>query len=215
MQSSKTVLAEGVDVSGAEPIVDWSAVSGSGKAFAFIKATESTTLVDHKFVDHWHDAKAAGLLRGARHFFRPKQDAVAQAQFFLAQLPEKGELPPVLDVDGFDGTSAAQLAGGIRVWVSYVKANFGRPMIYTSPAFWALIALLPDIAASADLWVANWGAPAPAGVKGWASWTFWQYTNRCTIPGIPGAANCDANRFNGSLNELKAYSASYLRGTER
>jgi lysozyme len=211
----KVVPAEGVDVSGQQPNVDWQAVAGTGRMFSFIKATESTTLLDHMFVDHWKNAEAAGLLRGARHFFRPQQDAVAQAQFFLAQLPTRGELPPVLDVEVSDSTSPAQLAGGIRVWVSYVNANFARPLIYTSPAFWELALLLPEIGASADLWVASWGTPTPGKVSGWSSWAFWQYSNRCTVPGIPGAANNDANRFNGGVEDLKAYSTRHVRNAVR
>ncbi|MEO7036658.1 MAG: GH25 family lysozyme [Polyangiaceae bacterium] len=207
--------AEGVDVSGHQPLVDWQAIARTGKAFSFIKATESTTLLDHMFVEHWKNADAAGLLRGARHFFRPQEDAVAQAQFFLAHLPSKGELPPVLDVEVSDGASPAQLAGGIRVWVSYVKANFARPLIYTSPAFWGLIALLPDISASADLWVASWGTATPGKVSGWPSWAFWQYSNRCTVPGIPGAANNHADRFNGGIEGLKVYSSKHVGSAVR
>ena len=53
---------EGIDLSGYQPTVDWT-----------------------KVADHWARAKQANLLRGAYHFFRPKQDAAAQARLFLAQ----------------------------------------------------------------------------------------------------------------------------------
>jgi len=61
--------AEGIDLSGYQPTVDWTKVAASGIAFAFIKATEGTTLIDHTFADHWARAKRASLLRGAYHFF--------------------------------------------------------------------------------------------------------------------------------------------------
>jgi lysozyme len=200
-------FAEGINVSGYQAAVDWQAVSDAGKVFAFVKATESNTLLDHAFNQHWRGAKAAGLLRGAYHFFRPQQDAISQAQFFLAQLPDKGELPPALNVEVARDASLAQLAGGVRTWVSYVSANSGRPVIFTSPEFCDLMPLIPDVSAIADLWVTSWGTTSPTKIDGWTSWTFWQYTNRATIPGVLGAANCDADRFNGSVADLKAYSA--------
>src|SRR5260221_13579550 len=48
--SRNAALAVGVDLSGYQPIVNWERVIASGTAFAFIKATEGTTLVDHAFV---------------------------------------------------------------------------------------------------------------------------------------------------------------------
>ena len=128
--------AEGIDLSGYQPTVDWTKVAASGIAFAFIKATEGTTLTDHTFADHWARAKRASLLRGAYHFFRPKQDAAAQARFFLAQLRDPGELPPVLDVEVVNGVPLTQIAAGVDTWLSIVTASVGRPIVYTSPSFW-------------------------------------------------------------------------------
>ncbi|MEO6601303.1 MAG: GH25 family lysozyme [Polyangiaceae bacterium] len=203
-------VAEGIDLSGYQPTVDWAKVTASGIAFAFIKATEATTLVDHAFADHWTRAKQAGVLRGAYHFFRPKQDAEAQAKLFLAQLADPGELPPVLDVEVINGVALAQIATGIVRWLDVVSNSLGRPIVYTSPSFWNSLPEIPEIAAKADLWVANWGARAPASVHGWSKWTFWQYTNKATISGIPGIAAMDEDRFSGSNAELRAYSAAFI-----
>jgi GH25 family lysozyme M1 (1,4-beta-N-acetylmuramidase) len=202
--------AEGIDVSGYQPRVDWKAVKAAGKAFAFIKATEGTTLVDHTFASHWKGARDAGVLRGAYHFLRPEHDAVAQAQFFLAQITDDpGELPPTVDVEVSDRVSVAHVAGCAAAFVDYVAATLGRPLVYTSPGFWNLLPDIPDIAAKADLWVANWGA-SPARVKGWSKWTFWQYTDKGTVSGIPGSADVDGDRFNGSVADLQAYCASVV-----
>ena len=209
-QTSAVVAhAEGIDLSGYQPTVDWEKVAASGVAFAFIKATEATTLVDHAFGRHWSQAKQANLLRGAYHFFRPKLDAVAQANFFLAQLADPGELPPVLDVEVTDGVAPAQLVAGVCAWLDVVAARLGRPLIYTSPSFWNALPGAADLASKADLWVAHWGAAAPASVNGWQQWTFWQFTNKATVSGIPGTADMDENRFNGSLAKLRAYSVAF------
>ena len=115
--------------------MDWSAVAASGVAFTFIKATEAATLVDPLFASHWAQAKQAGVLRGAYHFFRPKVDAVAQARHFLAQLTHIGELPPVIDVELADGVAGAAVVHGVAEFVDVVAASIGRPIIYTSPVF--------------------------------------------------------------------------------
>jgi len=206
-ESPQTDLALGIDISGYQPVVDWEKVIASGIAFAFIKATEGTTLIDRSFARHWRDAKVANVLRGAYHFFRPKVDAAAQARLFLAQLDDPGELPPVLDVEVINGVPLAQIATGVNTWVDTVAPMLGRPLIYTSPSFWNALPASAELASKADLWVANWEARAPAAVKGWLEWTFWQFTNKATISGIPGAAEMDEDRFNGSLAELQAYSA--------
>jgi lysozyme len=147
-------------------------VAASGLTFAFIKATEGATLLDHAFASHWAQAKQAKVLRGAYHFFRPRLDAVAQAKFFLAQLGDPGELPPVLDVEVADGVAPAQIATGVGTWLNFVSASVGRVIVYTSPAFWNARPAIPDIASTADLWVATWGARAPAATHGWPKWTF-------------------------------------------
>jgi len=116
----------------------------------------------------------------------------------------------VLDVEAADGVAPAQIAAGVSTWLNFVAANLGRVIVYTSPAFWNTLPAIPDIASTADLWVANWGARVPAAVHGWPKWTFWQHTNKATVAGIPGTADMDENRFSGSLTELRAYSATYI-----
>jgi GH25 family lysozyme M1 (1,4-beta-N-acetylmuramidase) len=206
--------AEGIDVSGYQPRVDWPGVAASGAAFAFIKATESTTLVDHSFADHWAEAKRARILRGAYHFFRPQQDARAQAQHFLAQLGDRGELPPALDVEVADGVAPSKIIEGVHTWLDLVGVSL-RPLLYTSPGFWNSLPGAAEISKKADLWVAHWGARAPAPVNGWSTWKFWQFTSKGTIVGIPGSADKDEDRFNGSLGELQSYSAAHLNALPR
>src|SRR6478736_58670 len=210
--TAETAPAFGVDLSGYQPVVDWDKVVASGIAFAFVKATEGTTLVDRAFASHWTEAKAANVLRGAYHFFRPKVDAVAQARLFLAQLADPGELPPVLDVEVVNGVAPAQIAAGVGAWIDVVASALGRPLIYTSPSFWNALPAAAELADRADLWVAHWDARTPASVSGWQKWTFWQFTNKATISGIPGAAEMDEDRFNGSPAELRAYCARVEAG---
>ena len=201
----------GIDVSGYQPVVDWSAVARSGISFAFIKCTEATAFRDRSFAQHWPDAKRAQLLRGAYHFFRPKLDPVLQAQHFLSFLSDPGELPPVLDVEVTDGVPGTKLIAGVRAWVSVVSARLGRPLIYTSPGFWGSLTNSEEVAAITDLWVGAWTTNVPIGLGGWPKWNFWQHTNKAQVSGIHAPNGLDADYFNGSLTELRAYSAAFLR----
>src|ERR671910_485801 len=59
----------GVDVSSHQSEIDWENVAGDGIEFAYIKATEGGDYVDERFQQNWDDSAAAGLDRGAYHFF--------------------------------------------------------------------------------------------------------------------------------------------------
>ena len=76
----------GIDVSHYQAHVDWAAVAGGGVRFGFAKASEGTVVPDQYFLDNWNGMKAAGILRGAYHFFHPNADAQAQAHNFLQRL---------------------------------------------------------------------------------------------------------------------------------
>jgi lysozyme len=191
---------EGVDVSWYQKKIDWKEVAAS-KVFAFIKATEGTNLEDRLFASNWDGARAAGLLRGAYHFFHPGVDPIEQAEFFLYKVVTC-ELPPVLDVEAKDNVASAELVYGVSTWVEHITKNLRRPLIYASPSFWQQLPAT-DIEQRADLWIAEWEIQTPGKMGDWPGWSFWQYTSRGTVPGIAG--NVDLNRFNGSIDDLHAY----------
>ncbi|MBU6455879.1 MAG: glycoside hydrolase family 25 protein, partial [Cyanobacteria bacterium REEB67] len=91
----------GVDISHFQGSVDFEKLKAAGIAFVFIKATEGGTLVDEKFAVYWKAAKAAGIPRGAYHFFRPKGSVQAQIANFVNTVGslKVGDLPPVVDLE--------------------------------------------------------------------------------------------------------------------
>src|SRR5215467_13512576 len=92
----QTLLPEGIDLHGSQWPVNWSRVVSAGKSFVYIKATEGITYTDGRMVDHNQDAGAAGLKRGAYHYFRAR-DGVEQIDHFLSTIDgHPWELPPVL-----------------------------------------------------------------------------------------------------------------------
>jgi GH25 family lysozyme M1 (1,4-beta-N-acetylmuramidase) len=201
-------LTEGIDVSHWQGTIDWSRVRASGKRFAYIKASESTSFVDDRYAINRSRAKAAGVLVGAYHFARPdgsSGDAVAEADHFIrTAAPVKGELIPVLDLEVSGGLSDAALASWAKTFLDRVHARTGvRGAIYDSPSIWRNYAGDSNILAVNGykvLWIAHWttaSSPSlPADNWGNNGWTFWQYTSDGTVSGISGRV--DLNRYKGT-----------------
>ncbi len=192
----------GIDVSKYQPNVNWSDVKQAGYVFAFARATYGTGMVDPYFNSHWQGMKAAGVVRGPYHFFLAAEDATQQADLFVRTVGslESGDLPPVLDVKQQSGTGP-NLVSGVQTWLRVVEQQLGRrPIIYTGPAFWN--ENLTSGFGEYPLWVAEYGVSSPKPVHGWDAWTFWQYSESGSVPGISGSVDLDY--FNGSLSDLEA-----------
>lgn len=193
---------EGVDVSHWQGTIDWRAVRGAGIGFAFIKATEGGTFTDPAFAANWSAAGAAGVRRGAYHYFRPSVDAAAQAQNFLRVVQlGPGDLPAVLDVETSEGVASDALIRAVRTWLETVERATGkRPIVYTYPDFWNRG--VGGAVGTYPLWIATYGRDAPIVPAGWSEWTFWQYSSTGRVPGIAG--DVDLDRFAGGEARLAA-----------
>jgi GH25 family lysozyme M1 (1,4-beta-N-acetylmuramidase) len=197
----------GIDVSHYQGAIDWAAVAGAGIRFAIAKATEGRNYVDPTYATNRANASASGIVVGAYHFAKPDSsagDAVAEADHFVdIAAPEPGDIVPVLDVERTGDLNRDQLVTWILTWLGRVTERTGvRPMVYTSPNGWA--SRTGDTTAVVDagytlLWVAHWNVSSPrvpAGGWGGYGWTFWQYGDCGSIPGIDGCVDVDA--FAGS-----------------
>jgi lysozyme len=201
---SSPVQTRGLDVSHFQDTVDWPQVVQAGYSFAFIKATEGITYVDPMFAENWGGAKAAGLLRGAYHFFEPNDDPQQQAENFLNAVSlEPGDLPPVLDVEYSSPSgqvSTSTIIERITAWLQTVEQATGcTPILYTDPSYWNSLAT--EQFSGYPLWVADYGVASPTLPTGWTSWAFWQFSQTGEIPGIATAV--DLNLFQGSLQDLQ------------
>jgi GH25 family lysozyme M1 (1,4-beta-N-acetylmuramidase) len=195
---------KGVDVSFYQGDVSWSKVKGAGYKFAFARVSDGTTHIDDKFDQNWANLKANGLVRGAYQFFRPSQSAEAQADIMIQALGQlgDGDLPAVLDAETADGQSSATIVSKMKTWLDLVEQGTGRtPIIYTAVGFWGDLSGTGDFAGY-PLWVANYGVSCPYVPDTWAGWSFWQYTESGSVPGIAGGV--DTNYFNGTLDDLLA-----------
>lgn len=186
----------GIDVSDYQGQVNWKAVASSGIGYGFTKATEGATFVAETFDRNWSEMRSVGIVRGAYHFFRPRTDAVAQAENFLNTVKfEPGDFPAVLDIESTDNVGTDSLAAGMQTWLDIVEAaTKRRPIVYTYPGFWERIGNLSRFA-DYPLWIAHYTSdPEPWVTGGWDTWTLWQYTDRGSINGVVGGV--DVNRYN-------------------
>jgi lysozyme len=213
MEKMPDLRISGLDVSKFQPVVDWTKVKAAGMQFVFARASYGIAAqTETTFKSHWQGAKAAGLIRGAYHFFVPADDAGAQARLFLSQLRsaiapgENAYLPAVIDVEMQPGSvSIANYVAGIQTWIAAVEADplfAGRKtIIYTTASFWATLGN-PAGFGDHPLWVADYGQDPPRMPKGWTSYAFFQKSQEGTVNGIAG--KIDTDFFNGDIDVLNA-----------
>jgi GH25 family lysozyme M1 (1,4-beta-N-acetylmuramidase) len=212
---------QGVDVSDGQGTIDWAKAKAAGVAFAIIKASQGTYDAQSLFAKNWAGAKAAGVVRGAYHFFDPTEDGAAQAKKFLDTVGplDDEDIAPMLDVEcpdgdatclGFSGGSgdapAADIQQRIGDWLSAVEAATGRkPGIYTFGAYFAENKIGTTGLDAYPLWIADLSttgcltAPTP-----WSRAALWQTGWSGSIDGIAGKVDQDRSVSVGGVGGVGA-----------
>ncbi|MGG9970693.1 glycoside hydrolase family 25 protein [Ferruginibacter sp. SUN002] len=189
----------GIDVSKYQSAIDWTEVKAMkikniNIDFCFIKATEGTESVDHRFRRNWSLSKENGVIRGAYHFFNPSKSGKEQAANFIKKVTlEKGDLPPVLDIEQINGTSIINLQQSVNDFLMMMEAAYKvKPIIYTNVSFYEsyLAGKFDDY----PLWVAHYLIKDKPRIG--RDWMFWQHNESGHVNGID--AYVDFNVFNGS-----------------
>lgn len=202
-ENTSSTSLSGIDVSHFQGTVDWNAVKAAGIAFAFAKASDGNTYQDTQFKKNWQGMQAAGLPRGAYHFYESNDDPQTQANNFISVVGslEKSDLPPVIDIESTKGDFGGNsLATNLQICLDAIETALRcTPIIYTNCAFWN--ANLNAGFSRYPLWIARYSSSPPTIPNGWTSWTFWQYSESGTVPGVTGAVDLD--RFAGSSEDLQ------------
>jgi lysozyme len=201
----------GVDVSTHNEDVDWAKVKSAGKSFSFARTSDGLTGIDDKFASNWPAMKRAGLVRGAYQFFRARHHGVEQAQVMLKQLADagglqKGDLPPVLDLETADKQTAANVVARAKEWLAYVESQIGvKPILYTGNNMSNIIGTnFKDYV----LWVPHYQVECPRIPAGWTNWTFWQDAEDGKVAGISGKG-VDTDFFQGRASDLAALTMTH------
>ncbi len=205
VRAARVLPVQGIDISRYQGEVDFRAVKRAGTRFAFIKATEGGDYLDPAFVRNWRASAEAGLVRGAYHFMTWCRPAEEQATWFAANVPnDPYSMPPVLDLEWNNhSTSCPKMPDPevaleqTRIMLAAMEAHSGKlPIIYTDINFHR------DVLAGQGLENTFWlrsVAANPAQKYFNQVWTFWQWTQTGTMPGIVGEV--DRNSFYGTDDE--------------
>lgn len=194
---------QGIDISHHQKKIDWKLVASQGIDFAFVKATEGSEHQDTMFQQFWKAIKAAGIKRGAYHFFSPFSSAKGQAQHFIETVTlEKGDLPPVLDVEITGKLQNQTLRENTLIWLRAIEKHYGiKPIIYTNQKFY-LSHFTGDEFDGYPIWMARYNSPNnPPFIPFGRQWTFWQYGDCGHMDGIKGCV--DFNVFRGERQQFE------------
>lgn len=194
----------GIDVSRHQQEISWDAVkqmkvNNVAVGFAFIKATEGTDLVDMAYKNNMRNSLAAGVPRGAYHFFTGNKSGKLQAAHFVEIVYlKKGDLPPVLDVELANGASVSDLQQRVSDWLKLVEKRYKvKPIIYSNIHFYNTF--LAGRFDEYPLWVAHYLEKKTPRIQ--RNWSFWQHNESGHVNGISG--NVDFNVFNGDSTAFK------------
>ena len=195
----------GIDISHHQGKINWGELQNAMIAkcplrFVMIKATEGSGHIDENFQENFYQAREYGFIRGAYHFWSNQTPAREQANFFLNQVHlEKGDLPPVLDVEHIPSDiSIEDFQREILTWLHVVEDKYHvKPIIYTYYKFKESY-LSDQRFDDYPYWIAHYYV-SKVEYKG--KWKFWQHTDVGRLPGIKGDVDLDI--YNGSFYDLK------------
>ncbi|MFD0962589.1 glycoside hydrolase family 25 protein [Pseudofulvibacter geojedonensis] len=201
LQHHKTKVY-GIDVSHYQGKINWNKAfkiqDSFPISFVFVRATAGKDRVDRKFKRNWKQVKKKNIVRGAYHYYRPNENSLLQANNFInAVRLEKGDLPPVLDIEDIPRIqSIKNLKIGLKRWLNRVEKHYGvKPIIYSGESFYN-DHLYKDFS-EYTCWIANYNYYVENIDN---DWDFWQFTDKGSVRGIKEYV--DVNIFNGDKEKL-------------
>jgi lysozyme len=198
---------KGLDVSHWNGYPDFVDLQGKGMRFVISKASQGTSFVDDTYKRHTREAREAGLLVGAYHFFDYRLGGLAQAKHYLDTVRSStglgSLLPLVVDVEtlGSLGTpNKAKAKSRLHALIDELYRQTGRyPMIYTSRFMWDKVVGGATGFRQYPLWVACWKCDTVWLPAGWTDWRLWQVGQFK----FSGGVKLDGNVYRKDMNKLR------------
>jgi lysozyme len=191
---------QGIDVSHHQGRIGWAKLPRQGVDFAYIKATEGADHIDRRFPINWRAAHAAGIHRGAYHFFTLCRSGRDQARHFLRHVPtEAAALPPAVDLE-FPGNckrrpSRAKFHKELGDFLRIVEARYGKhAVLYLTPHFDRRYRVSATF--HRRLWLRSLQSVPGFGAR---RWTIWQSSNSRRLDGVHGRVDWNVARKPASL----------------
>ena len=165
--------------------------------FVFVRATMGANRKDNQFKHNWKNIKENGLVRGAYHYYDPNENSTLQAQNFINSVQlEKGDFPPVLDIEELSKFGNSNLHKGLKNWIWIIENHYKtKPIIYSGLKYYEenLMSDFNDY----PLWIAAYSRSKK---RINIDWKFHQFTDKVKVYGIKSYV--DGNDFNGTREEL-------------
>jgi lysozyme len=159
--------------------VNFETMKGVGTKFAFMRAMFGVR-EDVNFYKYWSGTKDVGISRGAYFFPLTLYSSATQANKFVEMLEEdSGEMPPVIDIERYNGSVLDGNAIKTMIRIIEDKLNV-MPIIYTGYYIWRdeVVGSSDSFFAKYPLWIANYYVDKPMIPNPWKTWSFWQYTDK-------------------------------------
>lgn len=159
--------------------------------FVICKATEGISIVDTEFASNWKMVKERGLIRGAYHFYKTKEDPIRQAEFFLSKIDDLGstDIAPIVDIEAQSlplkiNVDKTNVQIDLLLFLKHIKFKSERlPIIYSSRAF-ANEYLTHQTFSEYPLWLAEYtNQSSPSVPKVWQEqgYKIWQKSNSYSV----------------------------------
>lgn len=184
-----------------------SKVPWKGQAFGCIRITWGDSGIDALAEEHMRHARAAGVDTIVAYHYQKDQSGSAQANHFhkrrLELETEFGPLACANDLEDMLDSSGKPIPWNLAKYQAATASFVGRHreicqrpiLIYGNSHDLKRYAVAAHIERE-PLWLADWQAPYPAPMP-WEQWTILQYKGG-------GLTGFDQNRFDGTLEELRA-----------
>lgn len=208
-------MITGIDISRHQGTVNLDAIKNDPNIdFVIVRAGYGGG-VDDQLVRNRDGLRARGVPLGFYFFAYPgRSSGRVQAEEFARAV---GKLQPgefvALDIEN-EPTYGRNLVPSDVAWsLEFLKRAeelFGvKPMIYMDGGVKSKFDWSPVVKGNYGLWIAHWGrnngqVDSEPSAAPWPFWAIHQYTSRANLGGIHPV---DANRFNGSIEQLKKYGA--------
>lgn len=217
-QSASTPV-RGLDISSyqhAGTSINWTRLATQGIRFVSIKASEGTYYRNPYYTSDARGAAAAGLRVMPYVFANPNRGGGAATASYatdaLRTVQGPFMLPLVVDLenDPYEKrtdcykVSIPAMIGWIAAFTKRARALTGQwPIIYTTADWWRECTGSTGKFPHDPLWLAAFGGTAPTVPSPWQNWTFWQYDNAGSVPGI-GHTDLDYYQPTDGLPALSA-----------
>ena len=181
----------GIDISNHQKDINWTEVAADDISLVYMKATEGQDFQDKRFAKNWDGAAAAGIARGAYHFFTLCAPGAAQAANFLRTVPTDPEaLAPAVDLEYSGGCTErpdnASFQRELSTFIETVEAETGKEvLLYAMPSFTNRYPLEAGLL-TRDRWVRSLFRRPKSD-----AWAVWQVSDRGRVKGIGEPTDID------------------------